>query len=940
MNHDSNSNFRVGAVAVALAIVASMALVAVWPTETAQAQGKGPPRAPVEPLGLVGVPDVNLIGMLDKTGLNSASWPKITNAGQQIALQRLGKALFWDMQVGGDGIQGCASCHYNAGTDNRITNQINPGLKHDGGRAPDLVADLTGVNTTLTLSHYQGVANGVANSGFAVSATNLVAAGARADGLQGQPGTHTKVAGDINDVVSSQGVRRGTHQGVSTNRVDSATLAAPDPGFDVTFTNPAPGIPNTARRVEPRNSPSTLNAVYNLRNFHDGRADMFFNGVNPLGFRDPDARVKTYSGTLGEERLNIPLSSLASQAVGPIVNDFETVFSVRPAQDLGKKLTLVGVMPLKGQLVAANDSLLGPVGALPTLIAAGGRGLNSSYPDMIRAIFDSRFTGGAGDVCLDVNGAFVLTTGPGGCTSAYTLMQWNFTLFFGLAVQAYEATLFTEETIVDLLAGGIAYGTVTNGKNVVTVGTNVGTATNPRVLNGLALEGCIALAQASSSVAQVAAATDVCAAHYAKFIHPWARTGSESATARFPVIADSQIGNDGGLQCGAVGSNTVFPLTAAQASGRCLAARNTLRNVDRGLGRFFAGATACGVCHINPEFTGATVSTITGLGAQLPVLPPGQLRKELEARALMERMVAFNGAVTVYDAGFYNVGVRPTLQDLSIGDQIDGVPLSMSKLFDALGGGRDTSNNNSDPFLNFTKIAGPIAASIAKPITVMDSLRLPTTISVLGGAANNLAPVPFPWKVGCAPTPGLVNANQCVPTVIPGERLLRNGAFKTPSLRNAMFTGPYMHNGSKMNLRQVFNFYKTAGHFTTLNFNNLDAGLRTIAVIDLLPQDEASLIEMMEIGLTDWRVAHQQGKFDHPEICIPNGHDPSTGKTKLVGIPAVGAGGTTERIATFEEMLRGTAGNRANNLQAACTITDLVPIAELNRDSTIDVPPR
>ncbi len=38
----------------------------------------------------------------------------------------LGKSLFWDMQLGTDGIQSCASCHFHAGADNRAKNQINP----------------------------------------------------------------------------------------------------------------------------------------------------------------------------------------------------------------------------------------------------------------------------------------------------------------------------------------------------------------------------------------------------------------------------------------------------------------------------------------------------------------------------------------------------------------------------------------------------------------------------------------------------------------------------------------------------------------------------------------------------------------------------------------------------------------------------------------------
>ena len=59
----------------------------------------------------------------------------------------LGKALFWDMQVGSDGVQACASCHFRAGADPRSKNQVSPGLKH----VP--VADLT--YSTGTGPNYQ-----------------------------------------------------------------------------------------------------------------------------------------------------------------------------------------------------------------------------------------------------------------------------------------------------------------------------------------------------------------------------------------------------------------------------------------------------------------------------------------------------------------------------------------------------------------------------------------------------------------------------------------------------------------------------------------------------------------------------------------------------------------------------------------------------------------
>src|SRR5207253_3316696 len=59
---------------------------------------------------------------------------------------RLGKALFWDMQVGSDGVQACASCHFHAGADGRVKNQINPDLN---GSDPSFTLP-GGPNCTLT----------------------------------------------------------------------------------------------------------------------------------------------------------------------------------------------------------------------------------------------------------------------------------------------------------------------------------------------------------------------------------------------------------------------------------------------------------------------------------------------------------------------------------------------------------------------------------------------------------------------------------------------------------------------------------------------------------------------------------------------------------------------------------------------------------------------
>ena len=57
----------------------------------------------------------------------------------------LGKALFWDEQVGSDGRTACATCHFHAGADHRVTNQI-------AGPAGSTAA--VRPNTTLTIGDF------------------------------------------------------------------------------------------------------------------------------------------------------------------------------------------------------------------------------------------------------------------------------------------------------------------------------------------------------------------------------------------------------------------------------------------------------------------------------------------------------------------------------------------------------------------------------------------------------------------------------------------------------------------------------------------------------------------------------------------------------------------------------------------------------------------
>lgn len=99
-----------------------LGLTALTTSAWAQPAGEFPPAeveipATVASLNLKGVPPPSPDDAAFNAIVKSKPW-----------LVVLGKALFWDAAVGSDG-QACASCHFNAGADQRIINQLNPGLR-------------------------------------------------------------------------------------------------------------------------------------------------------------------------------------------------------------------------------------------------------------------------------------------------------------------------------------------------------------------------------------------------------------------------------------------------------------------------------------------------------------------------------------------------------------------------------------------------------------------------------------------------------------------------------------------------------------------------------------------------------------------------------------------------------------------------------------------
>ncbi len=334
----------------------------------------------------------------------------------------LGKALFWDMQVGSDGLIACATCHFNAGADSRSKNQISPGLNranNDGSPAADKHFDY-GPNRQLSLADFpfRELSDPLDRSSPPIR--------------------------DSNDVVSSQGVFSSTFKSVKPGfPKDNVRFTRDSDGFRIHHTN--------VRRVEPRNAPPVINAVFNFRNFLDGRAQNEFNGINNWGARDPNAHVYRASSAneLEREQILIDNASLASAAVAPPINSLEMSAKNRPFPMIGRKL--LHAKSLAGQKTHLQDSVLGTYSRWPK------NGLSATYEELIRAAFQPEWWQASKHIRVleDGNTQVVDKKHPHDhSANEFSQMEYNFSLFFGLATQLYMASLVSDDTPYDRFMDG------------------------------------------------------------------------------------------------------------------------------------------------------------------------------------------------------------------------------------------------------------------------------------------------------------------------------------------------------------------------------------------------------------------------------------------------------------------------------------------------------
>ena len=635
----------------------------------------------------------------------------------KVAAQQLGKALLWDIQVGSSGVA-CASCHFHGGADIRTKNQVDPGVK---------AAD----NTFSTRYKDPGVLG---------PNKDLKPADLPLHKLENPADRESAVLYDTNDVVSSQGSFGGHF--VSSN------LSAPQPTRTGTFkpvraTNPRmPSLPSNEtctdtyapgtqpfhangliyRKVEPRNTPTAINAVFNHRQFWDGRANNQFNGVDPFGPRtfypqtepggvgNPDAaRAGTLvaaplaaTGGVGlklEKRL-IDDASLASQAVGPPLSDFEMSCGGKSFADLGRKL--IPLQALAAQRVDPLDSLFSKS---PRLI--GAKGLNLTYKQLIEKAFAPKFWSSTKKVAVQADGSVAESA------TGFTQMEHNFSLFWGLAIQEYESLLISDDSPFDRAKNG-----------------------NPAAMSDQARAG-----------------------------------------------------------------ENVF-----MTKGQCIN------------------------CHMGPLFSGATVT------------------KSSTTTKAMEHMRVGNGAMAFYDKGYYNIGVRPSAEDLGVGA--------------------------GDPYgfdLSFFQYKWRQLGRYSRGPDKFDA-----------GACS--------WQFQfwpCTDEPTWMDP-------IESERDAVDGAFKTPILRNVGINPPYFHNGGQATLKDVVRFYNRGGDrrgpldkdssgmaspnpFGQTADSNLHPDIGDVTNTtrnNALGLSEAEMDDVVAflLSLTDERVSCHAGVFDHPELPLSMGH--------------------------------------------------------------------
>jgi cytochrome c peroxidase len=235
-----------------------------------------------------------------------------------------------------------------------------------------------------------------------------------------------------NDVIGSQGVVDRDFVSITPfNRVDQG-IDTPNAVFG----------PNP--QVTGRQAPTYINAIFQEVFFWDGRAANTFDG-RTVG----NAGVSVLQVQPNGNVISVPValidSAAASQSVGPPNSDVEMAWAGRTFPDIGKKM--LRLRPLGTQQVHPQDSVLA------NLRHPSGVGLRVSYTRLIQEAFQN--TWWDSNAIIDRAGNVIGTGTPVGLDQ-FSVMEANFSLFWGLAVQMFESTTISPNSPFDRFMRGDA----------------------------------------------------------------------------------------------------------------------------------------------------------------------------------------------------------------------------------------------------------------------------------------------------------------------------------------------------------------------------------------------------------------------------------------------------------------------------------------------------
>jgi hypothetical protein len=537
--------------------------------------------------------------------------------------------------------------------------------------------------------------------------------------------------------------------------------------------------------------------------------------VNPWGNRDLAARVYTVLdfalGNVGPIRITIPDASLASQAVGPPLNPVEMSAEGRTFPDFGKKM--LARKPLGLQVVSGKDSVLGG------LAVKNGKGLKTTYAALIQQAFNPQWWSGTQSVTIGAN--------------VYSQMQANFSFYWGLSIMLYMGTLVSDQTPVDRYVATRVFdltATINNGALI---------SDNPALLD-----------PAVSRLAAQGVTIPWRAVALARSRAPTSSWGSICSRRRF-----HRRGRPGPARHGRRLRLRHISAETTSASVRNLTVRARSSTPRSGT----SGSTCAwsGCSYGRPEPDACRPSPAAGAVRHgRRHLRLRHVRRERHQHRRRPRSAPTPVPVNTYDVGWYNVGVRPTAENLGIGDlDAFGKPLSWVEYFLATMANPSTKKIPGAGLICVDANGNPVVPPAA-PIT-----------SVFAGEVLN--PAGFPLLSG-----GL----------LPGEGTDVAGSFKTLSLRNVELNGPYFHTGGKATLRQVIDLYDDGGNFANASLSPL------IRPLGLTPDQSNGLVAFL-LALTDDRVMYQRAPFDHPELPIPAGQD-SAGNDSITPVPGGRGGGS------------------------------------------------